>query len=149
MDEKMLDVLQKIGKRMNENNINWYLIGSGGLYLRNVPGIEKVNDLDFLVLLNDYEKIKTLFEENLVKEEENDLGKKIILDVDGVEVEICGENSEGLYMRGLDKEKNDSVELNGIKVNLFPLEGEEKCYREIGREEKADLIKSFIESKKE
>lgn len=147
MEEKMLDVLQKIGKKMSDNDIEWYLIGSAGLSLRNVSGIEKVNDLDFLVLLKDYEKLKDIFKEEFVKEEENNLGKKIVLDVDGIQVEICGETPEGLFMKEVDNEKDNHLELNGIKVNFIPLEKEEVCYRELGREEKADLIKSFIQKK--
>lgn len=146
MDEKMSRILEKVGSELNNHKINWYLIGSAGLYLKEVPGINKIRDLDFLVSLNDYENIKNIFSDYSLKEKSSKFSKNLVFYINGIEVEFCAEDPQGIYMGGLDKDNSLFVNVGSLSVPLVPLEREEKCYRELGRNEKADLIKNHLNS---
>lgn len=145
MEKRKLRVLEGIGKNMNRHKIEWYLMGSAGLFLRRVPGISNVNDLDLLVSQDNYENIKNIFGNYLVNEGSSDLGKKILLNVDGVSVEICAEDLREIYAESNPGELYSTIDVNGVRVPLVPLEREENFYRMFGREEKAELIKEFRE----
>ena len=148
MEKRKLRVLEGIGKNMNRHKIDWYLMGSAGLFLRRVPGISDVNDLDLLVSQDNYENIKNLFGNYLVNEGISGLGKKLLLNVDGVSVEICAEDLKGIYAESTPGELYSTVDVNGVRVPLVPLQQEESFYRMFGRNEKAELIKEFREEQR-
>ena len=67
--------------------------------------------------------------------------------LNGIEVQILGENDEGDYVMKLIANRVVYLDLNGIRIPCFTLEAEEQTYRETNREKKANMIREFLRKK--
>ena len=148
MDTIYSDLVIEICKRLNASNRRWYLIGSTGLVLRDVDIGRNPKDIDILIHLHDLNDVKDLFTDFRPFCEERELGEghgeQFRLRMEGRQIHVCAENQNGVYFRILgNKQINDRIKYGGFTIPVFPLELEEKCYKEMGRSERVQLINDF------
>jgi hypothetical protein len=147
-EENFKRVIRIVYESINKNNIKWALIGSVNLKLQ---GMEiEPSDLDIVVMLEDLEKIRRIFSEyNPSKIKKlNPLGGNSAFEVkviiEGIEVQILGEERGGVYIVNLLKNKLTKIKLEDMEIPSFTLGAEAEAYRETKREQKAALIKEFL-----
>lgn len=133
---------------MNKNDIKWALIGSTNLKMQGMD--VNPNDLDIVVPLKDLEKMREIFADynaSVVKELKSltdEPGWEVKLEIDGVEVQILGENDTGEYVSKLLENKLTKISIDNIEIPCFTLEAEAQTYTETNREHKAHLIQDFL-----
>ncbi len=148
MDKIYPDLVVEVCKRLNEQNLKWYLIGSTGLVLRDMDIGRNPKDIDILIQLSDLSDVKNIFKDYRPFCEERELGEghgeQIRLRIEGRQIHFCAESQNGVYFKILgDKIINERIVYKGFTIPVFPLELEEKCYEEMGRPERVKLIKDF------
>ena len=143
------EVLSHISDRLEEDT-DWAVIGSCNMLLH---GMEvEPNDVDIITTSDGIRVFENKFS-HLVKKplevqdnfgEESSESLKLVLEIGGVEVEVIGEGPEGSYIeRGLERREN--VRMDGGEFPCIPLETDAEAYRLMGREEKAERIREFLE----
>jgi hypothetical protein len=144
--ENFKKALKTLSERFKEKNLKWALTGSVNMALQ---GIEiELNDIDIIVNLEDFKKIKEMFSDLRPSAAEKSKfgGLKFKLVIGGAEVEIIGEaRNDKIYLHSLLEKNLTHVNMDGIKIPCFTLKLEAKAYSLINREEKAELIRKFIE----
>ena len=149
----MLDTLSYIGKKLNKEKILW---GVGASMLLNHYGIiDKPNDIDILVSLNDIEKVDIIlksFGEKKVWEKEAAYSTKYFYEykINGIDFDIMAgltiNHNEGIYRHIFDENSIfEIVRINGISIPLTSLEDWYVIYQLIpNREIKVGLIESYF-----
>jgi NTP pyrophosphatase (non-canonical NTP hydrolase) len=144
LNSDYLDALKEISERLNQSEIEWSFIGSMSRYLQ---GMKKIpNDIDILVSYEDLNKASSLFEDfgdhKFTPMQDH---TKLVFAINGIQIEICGEHPDGIYsVVGKDYNAR-KIKFNNLLVNCFPIEAEAECYQKLGRPEKAEEIKNFIQ----
>ena len=149
----MKDVISKISKLFNDNNVVWALGAS--LVLKHYGLTSTANDIDILVSKETLDHAVTCLDK-LGKGDQipmDDFYKTDIIYnylIDGVEVDlICGFKvlKENLFVYDFDKHNITSVDsTSGEDVYYTSLEEWLLLYDVLGRESKVELIKSYIET---
>ena len=159
--KKKLESLRQIkNKNMDENDIKnimeiiinsikgkdfiWRVEGSVGLKMR---GIEiSVNDLDIITNEEGMDIFREALEEYIVEDSFSKRinGVAIICDINGFEVEIDFFNDLSKNMF----EKHKRILWKGLQVLVLPLEYVQKFYEIIGRGDRVELIKDYLNKNK-
>ena len=148
-----LQVLHKIVARLQGQPIQWVVTGSLGMALQGVP--VTVHDID-LQTDNDgaYEIERILQEYGLKKvayrESERIRSHLGALEIDGIQVEIMGDLQklleDGTWEEPVKVELyRQWVEMEGMQVPVLSLEYEYQAYCKLGRTDKAELLRAWLE----
>ena len=147
VDKHTINILKRVAFKLDENNINWLLFGGVNLALKGV--VYKFSDVDILIKNCDVEKLYNLFldyDPSDIVDFESGEAQSFSFKIDGVEFHICADYDFGFYYKKAFKEKNiEQVNIGDFEIPTLNLSSEVVCYSYIGRPERANLIKSFIE----
>ena len=149
-----LRVLRKLYDRLSGADIDWAVTGSLGFALQGVP-IE-VHDIDLQSDEAGVYAIERLFSEFVIRpavlsSKHNIRSHLGALLIEGVEVEIMGDiqkpNVDGTWEEPTDLARHKRfVEVEGMRIPVLSLEYEEQAYRKMGRIEKAEMLRQWLES---
>lgn len=144
MTKLLRTALLRIAELLNKNNIDWILIGSVNHELQ---GMEKEpRDIDIVVKLKKLRKVRNIFAENDPSEVKGvrpgDFN--INFKINNVPVEIFGEDKAQKYF--INKESYITTEeVKNTRIPCRKLEKELEFYKQLGREEKAEELKQFLD----
>lgn len=155
IDPDYLNVLCKIYTRLNESPVNWVITGSLGFALQTVP--VEPNDIDIQTDKTGAYEIERCFAEFVIKKVTFSSGARIrshfgVLMIDGIKVEIMGDIQKRLddgsweHSVNLDYHKR-IVEVEGMRVPVLSLEYEYQAYLKLGRIDRAEMLKKWLENK--
>ncbi|MDK2982787.1 MAG: hypothetical protein PWP49_509 [Thermococcaceae archaeon] len=149
-----LKVLRKLYERLSGSNVNWVITGSLGFALQGVP--VEPHDIDIQTDREGAYEIERLFSEFVVepvrfKESEKIRSHFGVLMIDGVKVEVMGDiqkkvNDEWEEPVDINKYKR-FVEVEDMKIPVLDLEYEYQAYLKLGRMEKVEMLRKFLEEK--
>ncbi len=156
------EAIKVVYDKINGSGFNWAFIGSTNCALQ---GMEiSPRDLDLVVRLDDLKLIPQIFKDYSPSEVEElrpdtgDLAWNAKLDrhpafnvhgyVEGVDMQILGEEDDGDYVSKLIANQVIYVPFNGLKLPCFTLEAEAEVYGETYRSEKAERIRQFLRDSK-
>ncbi len=156
MNKLMSDTLSYIGDILNKEKISWIV---GGSIVLNYYGLtEIVNDIDLIVDIKDFEKVKSILSSI---GDFKELPKKGIYKTEGyikckinrVDIDIMSnfkiKHERGVFEYILDQNSISKViEINNVEIPLGSLEDWYEIYKLIpGREEKVQLLKEYFSGK--
>ena len=153
IDLKYIKVLRKIYERLNDGSVNWVVTGSLGFALQGVP--VDVHDIDIQTDKEGAYEIERRFSEFVIKKVAFRSTDKIrshfgILMIDGIRVEIMGDIQkrleDGSWEEPVDLNRYKRfVEIRGMKIPVLSLEYEYQAYLKLGRTEKAEILKKWLQ----
>lgn len=156
LDTKYVDVLKILHSRLDATNIIWVIGGSLALALEGLS--IKPRDIDLFTDKEGAYKIEELFAEFLVRNvtfstKDNIRSHYGALNIYGIEVEIIGyiefKDDKDTWHGGKNLEEvTRFFELEGIKIPLMRIESQLRGYTNIGRTDKIELIKEWLEKQK-
>ncbi|MFT8314584.1 MAG: nucleotidyltransferase family protein [Clostridium sp.] len=149
----MLDTLSYIGEKLNKGSVLWGVGGS--ILLNHYRLIDKPNDIDILVDLNDIEKADRILKsigEKKVWEKSNTYSTKYFYEyvVNGFEVDVMAglsiNHKEGMYRYFFDnKSILQTIKINNIDIPLTSLEDWYVIYQLMPNKEiKAGIIENYL-----
>jgi hypothetical protein len=148
-----LKVLEKIVSRLKDSPINWVVTGSLGMALQGVP--TQVHDIDIQTDKDGAYEIERCFAEYVVKPVRYSESGKIrshlgMLEIDGIKVEIMGDIQKRLGDQSWEKPVKVEyyrrwVEFGGMLIPVLSLEYEYQAYLKLGRIEKAEMLRSWLQ----
>ena len=152
---KMLDVLEKIAKEFNDNNVKWAVGASLLLYFYDI--VEKPNDIDLIIDSED---------EDIVSEIMNKLGNEQSVEsvrkyktgvfhkfyIEEVEVDIIGDFNilinDGYYLHPFPNKIEKSILINETRIYLDSLNSWVDTYRAMGDpKNRVKLIENFLNNR--
>ena len=149
-----LNVLRKLHARLNATGINWAVTGSLGFTLQGVP--VEPHDIDIQSDAAGVYEIQQLFAEFVLRpvalsSKHNVRSHFGALLVDGIEVELMGDiqkpDSGGTWDAPTDLNRHKRfVEVEDMRIPVLSLEHEEQAYRKLGRVEKAEMLRLWLQS---
>ena len=155
LPSRPIEVLRRIDTRLNGTLVDWAVTGSLDMALQGVP-IE-VHDFDIQTDKGGAYQIERRFAEHVVKPVRFSASEGMRsyfgkLEIDGIEVETMGD----LQKRSDDRDWEDPVDVRrhrrwvqdgDISVLVLSLEYQYRAYARLGRTEKADLLRSWLQGK--
>ncbi|MBN2458880.1 hypothetical protein JXB28_01220 [Candidatus Woesearchaeota archaeon] len=144
--------LKTITEKLKGHDIDWVLIGSTNLALQGVD--VEVHDIDLITDQQGGERMAELLKEYITKPfEYSEKGPfrsyYSILDIHGIKAEIIAEMQYKLRSgEWSDKSRvaeKKMIEYQGLEVPVWDLKKEYEDYNLMGREEKAQKIKEFMD----
>lgn len=152
LTQNFIDTLKLISQRLNENNFIWAVIGSTNLALQGVDIVPR--DMDIISTMDVLPKIKSIFPEYEVAEIE-ERGSvisgsywRVVMHINEIEIEVLGEKENGIYVDRLLAGQKINVVIDGVNISCLALESELQAYHDTGRQNRVDLIESFLLSEK-
>jgi hypothetical protein len=154
ISEPHLHILRKIVKRLKNSPINWALTGSMSFALQGVPVTP--NDIDIQTNAEGAYAIEALFSDYSTRKVMVSSTDRIrshygALALDGIDVEIMGDVEkrlpDGTWEAPPDFAQHKRyVENAGMRVPVLALDYEYQAYLTMGRTERAQLLKDFLEN---
>lgn len=144
--ENFKKALKILSERFEKSKLKWALIGSTNMALQGMD--VSPHDIDIIVNVDDFGKTRNAFSDLRPSPAEKSKygGLKFKLVIEGVEIEIIGEGrNDGVYIHSLLENKLTYIDVDGTKIPCFRLEVEAEAYSKTNREEKAGMIRKFIE----
>ena len=150
-----LQVLRKIVTCLRDRPITWVVTGSLGMALQGVP--LEVHDIDIQTNRDGAYEIESLLMDYMVKpvrylESERIRSHLGTLAIDGIRVEIMGELQkrvdDEIWEEPVRVEAHRQwVEIEGMDVPVLSLEYEYQAYLKLGRTEKAEMLRNWLEQR--
>ena len=152
--EKKLEVLSKVARELNDNNITWAIGASLLLYIKGISS--QFHDIDIMVAESDVQALKNILlslGELQPKNPNIRYKTKQFLEfkVEGVDIDVMAgfvivNNGRSFYFP-LDKDNiMDYTEINGVKIPLQSVKEWRNYYELMGRTEKVKMIDDkFVE----
>ncbi len=149
-----LKVLHMLYERLKGSDVNWVVTGSLGFALQGVP--VEPHDIDIQTDREGAYEIQRLFSRCVIepvkfKESERIRSHFGALRIDGIEVEIMGDIQKKVgnqWETPVDiKRYRHFVEIEGMRIPVLDLEYEYQAYLKLGRIEKAEMLKRFLEKR--
>ena len=151
-----LRVLRKIYDRLKNEKVNWVVTGSLSFALQGVP--VEVHDIDIQTDEEGAYEIERIFSEFVSKKVRFSSTEKICshfgeLIIDGIKVEIMADIrkrlEDGTWEDPVDLNKYKRfVETHGMKIPVLSLEYEYQAYLKLGRVEKAETLRKWLNERK-
>ncbi len=153
--EQYLAVLRKIHERLKYSNIEWVITGSLGMALQGMD--LEVHDIDIQTDEAGAYEIENKFPEYVItpvhyspsERVSSHLGK---LEIDGVEVEIMGaiqKRVDQIWEEPVSVGNyRNWVKIEGMQIPVLSLEYEYRAYLKLGRIERAQLMKEWLQNRK-
>jgi len=156
IDRIFIDVLHEIHKRLKNSGVNWAVTGSLGFALQGVR--VHPHDVDIQTDKEGAYRIESLFPEFVVEKVSYRSSEKIrsyfgVLNIHGIRVEIMGDLQKklenGTWEPPVDISKYKRfVEIDGMEIPVLSLEYEYQAYLKLGRMEKAEILRKFLNGQK-
>lgn len=153
IDPHFLGVLRKIHTRLLDSNLNWVVTGSLGWALQGVP--VEIHDIDIQTDKAGAYEIERRFSEFAIRKVTFSSAGRIrshfgVLMIDGIKVEIMGDIQkrlkDGTWEAPVDLNYHKgTVEIEGIQIPVLSLEYEYQAYLKLGRIEKAERLKKWLQ----
>jgi hypothetical protein len=147
-----LTALRKIINRLKDNPESWVITGSLGLALQGVP--VEIHDIDiqtdrdgaYEIERRLSEFVKQSVQYSSAERIRSHLGK---LEIDGIQVDVMGAVQKCLddqsWEKPVDIERYRRwVEFDGMRIPVFCLEYEQEAYLKLGRVEKAEMLRDWL-----
>lgn len=154
IDSRFLVVLQKIYERLETCNVPWVITGSFGMALQGMD--MEVHDIDLQTDQSGAYEIESRFSEYVItpvrylssERIRSHLGK---LEIDSIKVEIMGAIQKRIDEHTWEEivrveEHRKWVNIEGMQIPVLSLEYEYQAYLKMGRVEKAEMIKEWMQS---
>lgn len=148
----LLDVLRKLHTKLEDEGLDWALVGSLGLAIRGVP--VEPRDVDIMTDKASAYRIEQLFSDSVASPVSFRSSDKIeshfgALNVDGVKVEIMGDFrirlEDGGWQGPPDFRKfKETSPVEEMSVPVLSLEWEYESYSRLGRADKAEMVKALL-----
>ncbi len=138
----MITTIIEITKKLEENNINYFLSGGSSLFLRKI--IKNTKDIDISIKEEDLKKAKEAFKNEKVLMSNK---KAITFYKDGFEIELLltSEKTDKLSNDILEKKLFDKIKIKNEEINLISLKNLLSMYRFVylrdGKEKHFERIK--------
>lgn len=152
-----LKILRKINARLNNTSVNWVVTGSLGFALQGVP--VEPNDIDIQTDKRGVYEIERHFSEFVTKRVKFSSTERIRshfgeLMIEGIKVEIMGDIQkrliDGTWENPVDLERYKRiVEVEGMQVPVLFLEYEYQAYLKLGRIDKAEMLRKWLQGANE
>lgn len=148
LNQNFIDTLKLVSNRLTSNGFIWAIIGSTNLALQGIDVSPR--DLDIISTMDVLPKIKSIFQEYEVAEIEERGSAisgsywRVVMHINGIEIEVLGEKENGIYVDRLLAGNKIEISLDGVNISCLALESELQAYRDTGRQNKVDLIESFL-----
>jgi len=146
-------VLRKIYARLHPTDVNWAITGSLDFALQGVP--VEPHDIDIQTDEAGAYEMERLFSEFVVRKVAISTSERIrshfgALEIDGIQVEIMGDIQkrlpDGSWEGPVDLERHQRfVEVAGMRVPVLSLEYEVQAYLTLGRVEKAEMLRKWLD----
>lgn len=143
--------VRTLATTLAETDIVWALTGSTSFALQGVP--LDPNDVDVQTTESGAYRIEEAFADEVVDPVIFSEGECIrshfgALDVEGVRVEVMGaverEVADGTWELAVDvATRREFVEMDGIRVPVLPLDYEARAYEQLGRSDRAALLREY------
>ncbi len=152
LSKEFQSALKSIREKLTKYEIAWALIGSANCSLQGVGIIPR--DLDVIVKLDDLQKMDKIFDDYNVSAtaELPSMAKtgepawEVKLTIDTVPVHILGEKNSGVYVSKLLSKCFTEVKLDEMSIPCLTLYAEADAYDETNRSEKAERVRTFIQT---
>ena len=148
IEKNIQKALKIVSDILNNNHINWMLIGSCNLAIHGLDVV--VRDVDICVDKKEFKKINKLFSkfgEIVMEQFPSSFGGdayKMTFSIEGIDIELLGEGTQNIYSEALAKGDFNKLEIFGTKIYVNKLENEyESCIR-MNKFEKATKIKEYL-----
>ncbi len=150
MGEDILEALEKLSKIIGRD-FEWMVIGSCNMFLQGIDILPK--DIDVVVHERKLGVIKKKFSEYIKKDihiYEGTLGKypRVILEINGIEVEIMGGKDDGIYFKNISGGTLE-LDIRGMRLKCLELEKEAEVYEMLGQDERVKQINEFLRNERE
>ena len=152
VDRRFGSVLQKIYAELRDYDIAWAITGSLNFALHGLP--VEVHDIDVQTDKDGAYMIEQLFAEFVTKKVarrtstymRSYLGAFVL---DGITVEVMGDMEKRLERGEWGEPVNvcdhrETITYEGMTIPVLSLEYEEIAYRQIGRIDKADMLRQYL-----
>ena len=150
-------VLHKIYSHLNTSDVNWAITGSLGFALQGMD--VEVHDIDIQTDKSGAYEIERRFSSYVVRHVEFSPSERIQsyfgeMNIDGIKVEVMGDIQkripDGTWEDPIDIcSKRYFINYNGLSIPVISLEYECEAYYKLGRTEKADEIRRYLEQHSE
>ena len=145
INQNFKQALKIIYNKLEDTSIKYIVVGSTNLALQ---GMDKTpNDIDIITEFKNLEKIKEIFKSSEIKKLTSPSGVfywETNFKLNDIEISFMGEKSNGNYTPKLLNNKIKSIKLDFFEIPCLTLEAESQAYSETHREEKAKLIRDFL-----
>ncbi len=155
IDSRFTRVLHQLHKHLPIDEVNWAVTGSLGFALQGMD--VDVHDIDIQTDKTGAYEIERRFSQYVVRNVEFSSAEKIRshfgeLNIEGVKVEIMGDIQKRLPDGGWEdpidiRSKTYFINYDGLSILVFSLEYESEAYYKLGRTEKAEQIRRFLEQR--
>jgi hypothetical protein len=155
LDQNYLDSLRIIVRRLEDTAIDWVVTGSCGFALQGVD--VAVHDIDLQTDKDGAYAIERLFLEESSRKVVYSIADNIrshlgALAINGIQVEIMGDIqkrlNDGIWEEPVDiRSHRRWVTIDGMHIPVLSLEHEYKAYLALGRVEKAEMLRKWLQSK--
>lgn len=148
LDQNFIEALKILSLRFRENNFIWAVVGSTNLALQGLDIIPR--DIDIITTIDSLPKIKNIFGEFDVAEMEEKQSAtsgsywRVVLNINNIEIEVLGEKEQGVYAHRLLAGHKKDILLDDVNIPCLELKSELQAYQETGRQNKVELIESFL-----
>lgn len=152
-----LDLLRQIYTRLQPEQINWALTSSLSFALQGVPVIP--HDIDLQTDASGAYAIERIFAEDMVKPVAFSATETIRshfgrFKIGAITIEIMGDiqkrNPDGTWEDPVNLEQHRrSIEIEGMAIPVLALEYEYQAYLKLGRYERAQLLWSNIQARRD
>jgi hypothetical protein len=153
IEEQYLNVLRKIYLRLGDNQAIWVITGSLGMALQGMD--VKIHDIDIQTNKYGAYEIEKCFPEYRVKPVHYSISERIrshigMLEINGIKVEIMGDIQKLLDDHTWEEpvkveDHRCWIEINGIRIPVLSLEYEYQAYLQLGRIEKAEMLRKWLQ----
>lgn len=148
--------LRRIYTSLQDKPVNWVVTGSFGFALQGVPVAP--NDIDLQTDLAGALAIEQYLSKYVVRKVKFSTAEKIRshfgeLSINGIKVEVMGDvqkrMEDGSWEKPVDLEQHKHfVEFRGMTIPVLTLEYEYEAYMQLGRVEKAEMLKEILKSRR-
>lgn len=157
IESRLIKVLHKLHNHLNTDEVDWVVTGSLGFALHGMD--VEVHDIDIQTDKAGAYEIERRFLPYVIRNIEFSSSERIHsyfgeLNIDGVKVEIMGDIqkrlADGTWEDKIDVcNKRRFINYQGLSVPVMSLEYECEAYNKLGRTDKADQIRRYLEQHSE
>jgi len=151
-----INTLRKIYTRLDDSNVNWAITGSLGMALQGMT--VDVHDIDIQTDKDGAYEIERRFSEYVVQPVRYLISERIrshlgALEIDGIRVEIMGDIQKRLDDQTWEEPVKVElhkcwVGIDGMQIPVLSLEYEYQAYLKLGRNEKAEMLRNWLQKSK-
>lgn len=144
---KIKQVILKIVKELDKNQIDYFITGGTVLLLKGI--IKETKDLDFFVNYKDFKKLREIFNPYLVVDKDQNQKEKnyLNLKISGIDVEFIGVSStfDRNNHQFLKNKDYETIKIQAQNINISSLINLIECYKSAYKRHKKEKHLKRIE----